>query len=116
MTSRLICDTKMPTRLKETCDKMIVQPTTLYDTMLENYKWACAHTSRRDVYAKIVLWQDLLGKIRNERINEYWWIEPIEDKICGKTNNVTVVLWGITPLPMRRCLDFQFVAGMEMEG
>lgn len=96
MTSVVICNKRIPSRLKAKCYEMIVRPIMLYDRILDNY--VSIHTicrSQRYMYVKMECDRTRNDKIRIERIRGYLEVADIVDKIREMTSMVCLCYEGI---------------------
>ena len=119
MTSGVLCDRRMPARLKGKCYKTIVRPAMLYGS--ECWATTGQHTHRMAV-AEMRMLRWMCGKtrkdkIRNERIRRYLGVAPIEDKIRERR-----LTWfghvrrRPSTAPIRKCLDWQVNGGCKRRG
>ena len=119
MTSGVLCDKRMPIKLKAKCYKTIVRPTMLHGTEC----WATnrEHTHKMSVTEmRMLRWmcgKTRKDKIRNERIRGFLGITPIDDKIKERRLTWYGHVMRRPPVaPIRRCLDMQVSVGRKQQG
>lgn len=76
----LLCNKRMPTRLKNKLYKAVDQLAMLYSAVLDNHKRAnMQDVDHGDMYVKMSAWQNSYGRSRNERIRKYLIVALIKD-------------------------------------